>query len=196
MDRIRRPGAPRKGVIPRIVATLVIAGSLGPLAVANAVAALGQLPSQKEAFTVGTVYVTNGAGGRAMLSMPNGGPGDSTTSYVTIDYEGSLPAGVRLYASTSGTGLAQFLRVTVTRGTGEGPAFIQDSINYAGAGAGVIYNGALADFPSHWANGVVDPGTWTQGVSHSYRFVVSLGGDPAAQGLTARTSFKWEARSV
>jgi hypothetical protein len=196
MDRRGHPGATRKGVIPRIIATLAIAGSLGPLAVSNAVAALGQLPSQKEAFTVGTVYVRSDAGGRAMLSMPNGGPGDSTTSYVKIDYEGSLPAGVRLYASTSGTGLAQFLRVTVTRGTGEGPAFIQDSINYVGAGAGVIYSGPLSGFPSRWANGLSDPGTWTQGSSHSFRFVVSLGHDPAAQGLTARASFSWEARPL
>jgi hypothetical protein len=195
IDQMARPKGTRKGVIPRIVTTLAIVCSLGPLAVSNAVAALGQLPSQ-EPLTAGTVYLRSDAGGRAMLSMPNGGPGDSKTSYITIDYEGSLPAGVRLYASTSGTGLAQFLRVTVTRGTGEGPAFVQDSINYVGAGPGVVYSGTLADFPSRWDIAVVDPGAWTQGESHSFRFVVQLGGDPAAQGLTARTSFHWEARAV
>ncbi|HEX7463476.1 MAG TPA: hypothetical protein VF382_01075 [Actinomycetota bacterium] len=195
IDRLARLRGTRKGVFPRIVATLALAGTLGPLAVSNAVAALGQLPSQ-EPLSAGTVYLRSDAGGRAMLSMPNGGPGDSKTSYITIDYQGSLPAGVRLYASTSGTGLAQFLRVTVTRGTGEGPAFVQDSINYVGAGPGVVYSGTLADFPSRWENAIVDPGDWTQSESHSYRFVVRLGDDPAAQGLAARTSFHWEARPV
>jgi hypothetical protein len=195
IDRTAQPRGSRKGVFPRIVATLAIAGSLGPLAVSNAVAALGQLPS-REALTTGTVYLKSDAGGRAMLSMPTGGPGDSATSYVTIDYQGSLPAGVRLYASTSGTGLAQFLRVTVTRGTGEGPAFIQDSINYVGAGPGVVYGGTLASFPSRWADAIADPETWTQGDSRSYRFVVRLGDDPAASGLSARASFHWEARPL
>ncbi|MEW6058577.1 MAG: hypothetical protein AB1551_00265 [Actinomycetota bacterium] len=194
---IRRPGVPRekrKGVLSRIFATLFIAATLGPLAVSNAVAALGQSPPQEEAFAAGTVYLRSDAGGRAVLSMPNGGPGDSATSYITIDYQGSIPSGVRLYASISGTGLAQFLRVTVTRGTGEGSAFIQDSIDCVGAGPGVVYRGRLSDFPSRWAEGIVDPDVWAQGDSHSYRFVVRMIGDPAAQGLTAGASFHWEAR--
>jgi hypothetical protein len=193
----KAPRGTGKGVFPRVAVTLLVVATLGPLAVQNAVAALGDpATGQEGGFRAGTVYITSDGGGQATLSMPDGAPGQVATSYTTIRYEGSLPAGVRLYASTSGTGLARFLRLTITRGKGAGKSFIPDSIDYAGAGPGVLYRGTLAAFPSDWANGVVDPQSWMQGASHTYRFVAKLANDPAAEGLTAEASFSWEARSA
>ncbi|GEM_PF-2276699 len=191
-ERIEGRRAGRRGLARRIALTMLVLAALGPLAVQNAVAALGA--SDEGGFASGTVDLRSDAGG-ALFRMPDAAPGEADTSTVTIQYLGSIPAGVRLYARTSGTGLAQFLTVTVTRGTGEGSSFIPDSIDYVGAGPGVLYRGTLADFPTRWATGLVDPGTWRQHETHAYRFTVRLADEPAAQGLVAGASFRWEARA-
>jgi len=187
----RRNG--RRGLARRIALTALVLAALGPLAVQNAVAALGTSASDEGGFANGTVDLRSDAGG-ALFRVPDAAPGEAQTAAVTIQYLGSIPAGVRLYARTSGTGLAQFLMVTVTRGTGEGSSFIPDSTDYVGAGPGVLYRGWLADFPTSWTSGLVDPGTWQQGESHTYRFTVRLADEPGAQGLTAGASFRWGAR--
>jgi hypothetical protein len=145
-------------------------------------------------FAAGTVYLTSSETS-PLFRVPNGGPGSTATSTITITYEGTLPATVRLYGATSGTGLARFLSLTITRGTGHGPRFVPDPDDPIGAGPGVIYQGALAAFPTSFATGVADRQTWEQGATHSYRFVLRLADDPRIQGLTAGASFTWEARS-
>ncbi len=187
--RRHRPGAAR-----RIALTALVLAALGPLAVRNAAEALGASASGRGGFASGTVDLRSDAGG-ALFRMPNVAPGHAQSATVTIQYLGSIPAGVHLYARTSGTGLAQFLTVSVTRGTGEGSGFIPDPIDYVGAGPGVLYRGPLADFPTRWTTGIVDPGTWGQGETHAYRFTVRLADAPAAQGLVAEASFRWEARA-
>ena len=95
--------------------------------------------------------------------------------------------------------------LTVTRGTDSSPSFdscanfTPDATNYVGAGNGVVYSGPLSSFPASYAAGIVDPTsgspeTWSQSEAHSYRFVVTLQDDNAAQGLTGNALFTWEAR--
>ena len=53
--------------------------------------------------------------------------------------------------------------MVITRGTIATPTFdsctgfTADAANYIGAGAGVIYDGKLADYPTSYAAGIVDP---------------------------------------
>lgn len=154
----------------------------------------------------GTVDITDNDAGAAALVQSNVAPGASDTGCIVVSYQGTLPASVRLYGTTTGTGLDQYLALTVTRGTGSGPfdsctGFIPDAADYVGAGAGVVYSGTLQGWADNYATGLVDPvpssaETWTNGESHTYRFTLSLpaGAPDAAQGLTAGQTFIWEAR--
>jgi hypothetical protein len=154
----------------------------------------------------GTVEITDNDAGAAALVQSNAAPGASDTGCIVISYQGTLPATVRMYGTTTGTGLDQYLALTVTRGTGSGPfdscaGFIPDATDYVGAGPGVVYSGTLQGWADSYTGGLVDPvpssaETWTNGESHTYRFTLSLpaGAPDAAQGLTAGQTFIWEAR--
>lgn len=159
-----------------------------------------------DSYAAGTVYIGDNDAGATMLGLSAAKPGDSDTSCLRVTSTGSLDSSVRLYATVSGS-LAQYLTLTVTRGTDASPSFdscagfTADPTDYNGNGAGVVYRGSLAAFPSAYTAGVVDPKaatpeTWSTNESHSYRFAISLDNNSAAQGLSASATFTWEARNL
>jgi hypothetical protein len=143
--------------------------------------------------------------GTAMLALPEAAPGDTDTGCIRVTYAGKAAPTVRLYGSTMGTGLDEYLELTVVRGklagrTDRCSGFSPDATDYTGAGQGVIFQGSLKSFPDRYQNGLVDPvegseETWTNREYHAYRFVITLADDNAAQGLTAGQRFVWEARA-
>jgi hypothetical protein len=157
-------------------------------------------------FRAGTVHSTDNDSGAAMLALPGATPGASDTSCITVTYAGSLPSQVRLYGTTTGTGLASYLDLTVTRGTGAAgfdncTGFVADATNYLGLGSGVVYSGTVEGFPDSYAAGVTDPtagspATWVTGESHIYRFTVTLQDNDGARLLDAGQVFTWEARNT
>jgi len=195
-------------VIParRVVRLALVLGVLGLVAGGGSYAAFSSSTANPgNSFAAGNVALSDNDAGAALLSLTGAGPGDSTTRCITVTYDGSLPATVRLDGSVSGA-LASHLELTVTRGTEAAPSFgscsgfTADSSDYVGAGSGVVYSGTLASYPSSYASGIVDPvpgspATWTTSEAHTYRFTVSLNDDPAAQGESATASFTWEARN-
>ena len=154
----------------------------------------------------GTVTIADDHTASAMLNLANAKPGDRTTGCVKVTYTGSLPASVRMYANPTG-GLAPYLKVTVTRGSGGSyPSCTGFTTSgegtYVNSTPGVTFSGTLSGLPASWSASADDPagGTadqWTQNESHSYQVDVQL--DPsapaAAQGLSAGVSFTWEARN-
>ena len=204
------PGTGRthqRSTAQKLLLTAVALGLVGIAAGVGTWSAFSSTTSNSgSSFSTGTVTLTDDDLGVAMLSLSGAKPGDSDTSCINVTYSGSLPATVRLYGTTAGTGLDQYLNVTVTRGTIAVPAFdtcaafVADVTNYTGAGAGVIYSGTLQDFPDSYAAGLVDPTSgapesWTTPESHAYRFVVSVADNNSAQGLNASQTFTWEARN-
>lgn len=148
------------------------------------------------AFQAGTVSLTDDDSGSAMLSLSNARPGDSDTGCIVVTYTGTLPSSVRLYGTTGGTGLDQYLDLTVTRGTIAGASFDSCANFTPDAGGGVIYSGNMAGYPDAYGAGLVDPdGSWTTGEARAYRFSVSVQDDGGAQGLNASQTFTWEARN-
>ena len=115
---------------------------------------------------------------------------------------------MRIFGTTSGTGLAQHLELTVTRGTlsgspsaGSCTSFTADGTDYAGNGNGVVYHGTLAAFPSSSSTALIDPTSgspaiWTTNAQHAYRIHVLLLNAAGAQGKTASQSFTWEATNT
>lgn len=159
-------------------------------------------------FSAGTVDLSDNDAGAA-FSLPAMSPGTSGSRCIRVISGGSLQSNVRLYASVSGS-LAQYLNLVITRGSDSAPSFPScsnfsaDSTAYVGAGAGVVYSGALDAFAaahSAYANGLVDapgsPATWSLSEAHSYKLTVALpsGAPTAAQGLTANATFTWEAQN-
>jgi hypothetical protein len=159
-------------------------------------------------FSAGTVAISDNDAGTT-LSIPALSPGASSSGCIKVTYTGSLASAVHMYASTTGS-LAQYLNLTITRGTQTSPTFPKctgfsaDSANYVGAGAGVMYSGTLSNLAStytNFASGLVDapgsPQTWSSGSAHSYMLTVSLpaGAPSAAQGLSSTATFTWEARN-
>jgi predicted ribosomally synthesized peptide with SipW-like signal peptide len=156
-------------------------------------------------FESGTVKIEDGNSGSAMFSLTQMRPEDPTVSKcIDVTYTGSLDSKVRMYGTTGGTGLAQYLNVKVTRGeknaAGSGCGdFVADATNYTGQGAGVVYNGTLEGFADGYAGAHADPTTaaaetWSEDEDHAYRFEVSLADDNNAQGKTATQTFTWEAQ--
>jgi hypothetical protein len=192
----------------KLLLTILALGLVGIVAGAGTWSAFSSTTSNAgSSFSTGTVVLTDDDLGVAMLSLTNAKPADSDTSCINVTYTGTLPATVRLYGTTSGTGLDQYLNVTVTRGTIAVPAFdscvafVGDLTNYTGAGAGVIYSGTLQGFADSYAAGLVDPTSgspesWTNPENHAYKFTVAVADNDSAQGLNASQTFTWEARSA
>jgi hypothetical protein len=192
-----------KALLTLLASLLVISGfSTGTWSAFSTVKA-----NSGNSFAAGTVLLSDNDSGNALMSLNNAKALDSTSACIVVTYTGTLPATVRLYGSTTGTGLAQYLNLTVTRGTIASPTFpsctgfTADTSNYVGAGAGVIYNGTLQSYPATYAAGLSDPAsgsphTWTNPESHVYMFAVSVQDNNAAQGLTATPTFTWEARNT
>jgi hypothetical protein len=190
----------------RIALTLVLLGGAGTLTGLATLAVFSSTAqSAGNSFAAGTVAISDNDAGSALLALAAAAPGDSDTGCIQVTYTGTLASSVRLYGAVSGS-LAPYLTLTVTRGADSSPsfdscaAFTPDATNYLGQGAGVVYSGSLAAFPSTYAAGIVDPTSgspesWTQGEAHSYRFTVTLQNDTAAQGLSATAGFTWEARN-
>ena len=189
----------------KLALTALVLGVLGTIAGVGTWSAFSATTDNSgNAFVSGTVQIGDDDSGSAMLALSNAKPGDSDAACIVVDYAGSLPATVRLYGSTGGNGLDQYLDLKVTRGTKSSGFdacgdFTSDGTDYIGAGAGVIYDGTLQGYPDGYAGGIVDaPGvaeTWTNGEAHAYQFVVAVQNAGGAQGLNASQVFTWEARN-
>jgi hypothetical protein len=156
----------------------------------------------------GTVALSDNDAGSAMFSVSGMQPGDTSSRCVQVTSTGTLPSLVKLYGSVTGTGLGTYLTLTLTRGTVSSGSFSSctgfsaDSADLIGSGAGVLYTGTLAAFPTTYAGGVTDytrpsvPEAWTANEVHAYRLTVTLQNNAAAAGKTAGATFTWEARNT
>jgi hypothetical protein len=193
-----------------LVRKLLLSGlTLGLACTAVAAAAWSSFASTtanpSNSFSAGTVAVADNDAGASLLSLSSASPGAGSTGCIRVTYTGSLASSVRLYGSTTGP-LAQYLNLTITRGTQAAPSFPScsgfnpDPTNYIGAGAGVVYSGTLASFTGanhDFASGLADPGSWAQGDAHTYKLSVTLpsGAPAAAQGLSSTAALTWEAQN-
>lgn len=144
-----------------LVALLVVAVAAVASGVTYA-ALVGATTNPGNSLRVGSVALTDNDAGSAMLGMASAPGGTTDTSCMNVTSTGTLPATVREYGDPSGA-LAPYLTLTVTRGSGASTfdscaGFTADTVNYAGAGPGVLYRGPLSGYPSSWASGLVDPG--------------------------------------
>ena len=155
----------------------------------------------------GSVALTDNDSGSAMFTMSGMVPNDTDTSCIKVTSTGTLPSLVKLYGTVSGTGLASYLTMTVTRGTAPNgfddcTGFTPDSANAYGLGAGVLYSGNMSSYPADWSAGIADPHTasvneaWTTSEVHTYKVQVTLQNNAAAASKSAGLTLTWEARNT
>ena len=191
----------------KLVLTGVVLGLIG-LVAGNATWSAFSATTSNDAssFVGGSVSLTDNDSGAAMFSLTNMKPADTDTGCIVVTFTGSLPSTVRLYGTTTGTGLDPYLDVVVTRGTVSSGSFdsctnfTADATNYTGAGAGIVYSGTLQGYADNYAAGPVDPTSgspesWTNGEAHAYKFQVTLQDNNNAQGKNATQQFTWEAQN-
>jgi hypothetical protein len=145
-------------------------------------------------FEAGTVHLVDDDGGSVMFNLSGMRPSDPARARcMTVTYNGSLNAEVRLYGTISSSGVEPYVNLkvetgTTTSGYGDCSGFTPSS---------TLYDGTMSAYPTGWSSGIADPGNpWTTGEAHTYRFTVSIQNNPAAQGGTAAATFAWEARSL
>jgi hypothetical protein len=144
---------------------------------------------------------TNAAGNTALadddadtaLFQLNGlTPGRTEWRCITVSHDGAVPDGIRLIGSAGGSGLYDYLHLTVDAGSG---GRFGDCTGFTGA---PVFDGSLGDFVRghhDYDTGLVTAAP-VQGGSTTYRLQVALQDTAAAQGGTATASFAWEARTA
>lgn len=145
-------------------------------------------------WTAGTVTITDDDAGVAMFTPTAMKPGDSNTNCIVATYSGTLvPADVKLYGVSGGTGLDAYLDVTIDLGTGG--AFGNCTGFVLGS---TPFTGTLATFAAthtNFTNGIAGWSPAANPESQTYRITVSLQDNNAAQGLNGTATFTWEAQN-
>jgi hypothetical protein len=194
----------RRRLQHKLLGSMVVLGLVGLVVGTGAWSAFSATTGNPgDNFQAGTVTLSDNDSGAMFVNLTGLIPGNTYTNCIRVDYTGSLAAEVRMYGTTGGTGLANYLTMTVTRGTAGAwntcAGWAGDATDYGNGGAGVVYRGALADYPDDWDGRLVDTPTqqesWTNPESHYYKFTITVDDDNQAQGLTATQTFTWEARN-
>jgi len=188
----------------KILLTLLLVGAASALAGFGTFSAFSSTTTNSgNQFDAGTVHLTDNDAGAAMYNVSNRKPGQSTQSCIKVTYGGTLPADVKLYTTSSVGPVADYIDLTVEKGSGN-PTFPGCT---GFTPESTIYTGELDDFTTaknSYANGIAAfPGAqtaWNQNDTLVYRFTLTLQDDNNANGgatplSTGSHAFTWEARN-
>ncbi len=150
-----------------------------------------------DAFTAGTVTLSDNDSGTAMFPLLNMEPNDVAVGCIEVTYSGTLDPEVRTYgAITAGDGLDAYLDLTIERGTGTCAAFGTVTAVWTNGTDGDlgVYLGAVTDYASGKDNWQPTGGGPADVVP--YRFTVTLQDNPLAQAKSVTVTFTWEAQNL
>ena len=189
------------GTSRKILLTLLVVGVLGGVAVVGTLSAFSSTTTNTDnSFAAGTVTLTDNDSGAVLYSVSNQKPGVDTVKCIELTYSGSLDTDVTLYTPSTVNASAQYINLTIEKGTSDTSTFPDCGTFTAEA---TIFNGTLADFAStrnSYASGILAfPGAqtaWAEDDTLVYRFTLSVQDDNAAQGASSGLhTFTWEARN-
>lgn len=177
------------------VALLLLAACLVPLTFAAFSAGTG---GQTGVLSSGTVLLSDDDSGSALFSAGSLQPGSSGSQCIAVTYGGTLPAQVKLFikpGDLTGTGLARYLTITVTEGSGGGfgPCSTAFTPITPASYTGTLLN--LANTSDSWTSGVGSFSPTGAGQTRVYRVAYTLTAGASAQGLNSQVQLTWEARS-
>ncbi len=150
-------------------------------------------------WAAGTLTLTDNDADSAMFNVSNLSPSQTVTRCIRVTYTSSTtPGAVRIYGTTGGTGLADWLDTTIEQGTGGGGAPVGTD-NCAGfTSTATIYTGELDEFSAAHSSFATGAGSWNPAASPqtiTYRITTTVRDDQAVQGLNASATFTWEAQA-
>ena len=165
----------------------------------------GTTDNTGNSFAAGNVTLTDDDTGLVAFNVAGLKALDSLRNCVEVTYTGSLTSNVRLYAANlAGTGLDDYLNLTIERGTGQvwGAGTLIAPGDNCSAGTWTntetVYSGTLDGWAAAQTNFATGGGTWdgaTTNDAFTYRFTLALQDDNAAQGLDATLDLVWEAQN-
>ncbi|MBT0768802.1 hypothetical protein KIH74_07685 [Kineosporia sp. J2-2] len=186
---------PRIAVPAAITSGLLISGALVWHTSYAAFTATSSNPSN--AFAAGNVTISDSANGTALFSATGLKPGSTDAKCITVTYNGSLSANVKLHAAyTSGdsttNALAQYLtfkieEIAAGAACNTATATEIDSADTTLA-AKVTTLSPAAGVDINWNSA-------TTGAQKQYRFTYTLQDNTNAQSKTANVGFSWIAAS-
>ena len=182
----------------RIAAAVLAVSLVAVFTVQSSLAAFSDTTDNSgNAFSAGSVVLTDNDSGVAMFSASNLKPGDSEVGCIEVTYSGSLDGNVRLYgAVTAGDGLEGYLDLTIERGTGTCAAFGTSTAVWTNGTNGDlgVFMGSETDYASGSDNWAVTGGSPDDVVP--YRFTIAQQDDNAAQALSSTVTFTFEAQNT
>lgn len=150
-------------------------------------------------WSSGSVALSDNDGGGAssmMFNVTDMVPGQTETRCINVTYTGSVdPGAVRVYASVSDTGLAQYLDVTIKEGSADTGTFPTCS-DFTPAST-IVNNVALSNVATTYADYATGAGTWDPAAgthSRGYQVVVTFNASAptSSQGKGATATLTWE----
>jgi hypothetical protein len=155
-------------------------------------------------ISTGTVTISDNDAGSALYNVTGAKPGDTVSRCIRTTYTGSLPAAVHLYTTSPPGALAQYVDLTITKGTQLNSAF-PDCTGFTADGA-ALFTGTLQGFEqTHNAFGAgiaalpTGHAVWQPGDSVVYKIDATLqaGTPDTSQGSSSGAhTFIWEARNT
>lgn len=189
------------GTSRKVLLTLLVVGLLGGVAVVGTLSAFSSTTTNADnSFAAGTVALADNDSGSVLYSVANQKPGVDTVRCIELTYSGSLDADVKLYTTSSVNASAQYINLTIEKGTSDTAVFPNCGTFTSEA---TVFSGTLAGFAAannSYADGILAfPGAqtaWGQDDTLVYRFTLSVQDDNAAQGASSGLhTFTWEARN-
>jgi hypothetical protein len=147
-------------------------------------------------FVSGSVVLTDNDTGSKLFDMAGMQPGSVQEKCLTVAYDGTLDALVRIYAtttSTAGKNLAPYLNTKIERGSFPG-ATPADQACTGFVASSTLRDTPLSTYPADYGLGIQDPTTFQTGNSAVYRVTIALQDLDAAQDKDATTTLTFEAR--
>ncbi len=197
--------------------------STGLIWQASSAAFTSTTDSVGNAWTAGTVTLTNTTSGSAVFSSANMEPGQTVFKCINVTYAGAVQTEqVRFYTTTTtdeaviGGTLGTYYSVQIQEGTSStdsdctsfsATSTIFDSThNQTGTPTGTKPIGTMADLTqsrTDYSNAILSPWAPNAASSRSYRFTITFVGsnpevhatDNSMKGKQIITTFNWEARS-
>jgi predicted ribosomally synthesized peptide with SipW-like signal peptide len=190
----------------KVLRTLLLLGIVAAIAGTGVFSAFSsQTENPGNVITTGTVTIEDNDGGTALYTMSAAKPGESKTSCIKVTYQGSLPATVKLFTTSSIGALGPYVNLKVEAGTQTSPSFPSCTEFTPASSGATVYEGTLSAFAtehSSFANGITtNPASatkWETGNSVVYRFTATLSASApnSAQGATTGShAFTWEAQN-
>lgn len=186
----------------KMLLTLLVIGVVGALAGIGTFSAFSDTTDNTgNTFAAGSVIITDNDSGAAMYNAADQGPGSVVQECITVTYQGSLAADVRLYTTSTVNAFAQYVDMTIEKDTG--PGVFGDCTGFTADAGGPLFSGTLQAFTTtydSYANGIahfpVAQAQWNQNDEVTYRFTLTLQDNNAAQGgASGAHDFVWEAQN-